>query len=396
MSLETYNVAADRRSTIISALIASAVGVLMYNVLPLFLGAAQDRHGLTSVQTGLMGTSFFLGFNVAGATAFYWIRRISWRFGAVLAAPFTCAVLLISNLDLPFAIVLAAVCASGGASGVLYSIGTTIIGDTSTPNRWYGVKVAMESAAGTLLLFLLPVTLTARFGPAGVVYGMASFIILLLPILFLLPRTWQKSDPASMRAQISLATPLDRSAIVSAVVSLLMVFAGISAIWAFAERMGKLSGYDEGSVGQLLAITLMSGIFASLGVAYFGERLHRVRTYVISLGVVFAGLLLLSIPNAFTIYALGNCLYMMGWSAATPLASAEIAHLDTDGRYTSMIVPAIGIGSMIGPFVAGLILEEHSPTALFIFVAFSILVAAILMIFAARRARVTYSAGALL
>lgn len=396
MSLETYNVAADRRSTIISALIASAVGVLMYNVLPLFLGAAQDRHGLNSVQTGLMGTSFFLGFNVAGATAFYWIRRISWRFGAVLAAPFTSAVLLISNLDLPFTIALAAVCASGVASGVLYSIGTTIIGDTSAPNRWYGVKVAMESSAGTLLLFLLPVTLTARFGPAGVVYGMAGFIILLLPILFLLPRTWQKSDPAILGAQISPATPLDRVAIVSAVVSLLMVFAGISAIWAFAERMGKLSGYDEGSVGQLLAITLMSGIFASLGVAYFGERLHRVKTYVISLGVVFAGLLLLSIPHAFIIYALGNCLYMMGWSAATPLASAEIAHLDTDGRYTSMIVPAIGIGSMIGPFVAGLILEEHSPTVLFIFVAFSILVAALLMIFAARRARVTYSVGALL
>ena len=197
-----------------------------------------------------------------------------------------------------------------------------------------------------------------------------------------------------MGAQISPATPLDRVAIVSAVVSLLMVFAGISAIWAFAERMGKLSGYDEGSVGQLLAITLMSGIFASLGVAYFGERLHRVKSYVISLGVVFAGLLLLSIPNAFIIYALGNCLYMMGWSAATPLASAEIAHLDTDGRYTSMIVPAIGIGSMIGPFVAGLILEEHSPTALFIFVAFSILTAALLMIFAARRGQATYLAGA--
>jgi MFS family permease len=394
MSLELSNVVADRKSTILAAMIASAAGVLMYNVLPIFLGSAQDQHGLSSIQTGLMGTAFFLGFNVAGATAFYWIRRISWRLGGILSAPVTCVALLISNLDLHFALVLAAVCISGGASGILYSIGTTIIGDTSAPNRWYGVKVAIESTAGTLLLFVLPLTLTAKFGPAGVVYGMAGFIILLLPVIFLLPRTWQKGGGENVGAKIGSAKPLDRIAIFSAVISLLMVFAGISAIWAFAERMGKLSGYDDELVGRLLAITLMSGIFASLGIAALGERLHRVKTYVGSLVVVFVGLLCLSVPNAFIIYALGNCLYMMGWSAATPLASAEIAQLDTDGRYTSMIVPAIGIGSMIGPFAAGVILEKHSPIALFVFVAFSILVAATLMIFASRRARAAYPLGA--
>jgi predicted MFS family arabinose efflux permease len=394
MNQESYNVAANRKSTIVAALIASAVGVLMYNVLPLFLGSAQDLHDLTNIQTGLMGTAFFLGFNVAGATAFYWIRRISWRLGAIISAPITCFALFVSNLDLTFAVVLAAVCISGGTSGILYSIGTTIIGDTSAPNRWYGVKVAIESAAGTLLLFLLPVTLTVRYGPAGVVYGMIGVIILLLPIIFFLPRTWQKKGGEIIGNRIGPATSLDRIAIFSAVISLLMVFAGISAIWAFAERMGKLSGYDDEWVGRLLAITLMSGIFSSLGIAYFGERVHRVKTYTASLGVVFIGLLLLSIPGAFVIYAIGNCLYMMGWSVATPLASAEIAQLDTDGRYTSMIVPAIGIGSMIGPFAAGAILEEHSPIALFVFVASSILVAAVLMIFASVRARKTYPIGA--
>jgi MFS family permease len=393
MSLDSINVAADRKSTIAAALIASAIGVLMYNVLPLYLGAAQDRHALTSIQTGLLGTSFFLGFNVAGATAFYWIRRISWRLGAILGAPTICVVLLVSNLELQFPLVLIAACITGCASGVLYSIGTTIIGDTNAPNRWYGVKVATESAAGTLLLFAVPATLTAWFGPAGVVYGMVAFIALLLPVLFMLPRTWQKPEQAVVGATLSPSIVIDRVAILCAVVSLLMVFAGISAIWAFAERMGKLSGYDDEWVGRLLAITLLSGIFASLGVASIGERLHRAKSYIASLAIVLVGLLLLCVPNAFVIYALGNCLYMMGWSAATPLASAEIAHLDTDGRYTSMIVPAVGIGSMIGPAAAGLILDHHSPVALFAFVAFSILVAAALMVLAARRTRTAQPVG---
>jgi predicted MFS family arabinose efflux permease len=248
------------------------------------------------------------------------------------------------------------------------------------------VKVAVESMAGTLLLFVLPATLSLTFGPRGVVYGMVAFILLLTPLLLALPRVWQKDAAAAQTGHGAAAGPLDRVAIFTSVLSLLMVFAGISAIWAFAERMGKISGYDPAAVGQLLAFTLFSGIFASLAVAWWGDALNAVRSYVCALGIVILALLLLSVPGSFAVYALGNCLYMIGWSAATPLASAEIARLDTDGRYTALIVPAVGLGSMIGPAVAGGLLQYFGTSALFAFVAVAIVLAAGLMLYAARRA----------
>lgn len=379
---------ADAWAVILSALAAASIGALMYNVLPLYLGSMLEGKGLHSGQTGLMGTAFFFGFNLAGFSAFLWIRRFHWRALSLMSVPVILLTLILSVTRSGVAELLAITAISGAAFGVIYTIGSVIVGDTSAPERWYGVKVAVESVAGALVMLVVPATLATRYGFGGTVAGMAVCVVVLLPLLFFLPRAWAK-DTRTGEHVGGAAPRVNLGAIWCAILSLLLLFASVSAIWAFAERMGRLSGFSAESVGALLAVTLLAGVAGSVIVAVIGNRVNTVWAFVACIAAIGVSLLCLSIKGSFPLYVLGNCLYMIGWAAGTPLAMAEIARLDRDGRYVSLLVPAIGVGGMIGPGVAGWLLEVSSPFSVLTYTAATALAAAVTMIVAARLARHT-------
>ena len=377
---------ADAPTVILGALAAASIGALLYNVLPLYLGGMQEGKGLGSAQTGLMGAAFFFGFNLSGFSAFLWIRRFHWRILSLLAVPAILAALLFSVTLSSVPPLLAVTAISGAAFGVIYTIGSVIIGDTSAPERWYGVKVAAESTVGALVMLAAPATLIARYGFGGTVAGMAICVVALLPLLFYLPRAWIKEAPLPERTGEG-ASETNLGAIGCAILSLLLLFASVSAIWAFAERMGRLSGFSAESVGALLAVTLLAGVAGSVLVAVVGSRVDAVRSFVACVAAILVALACLSIKGNFPLYVVGNCLYMLGWAAGTPLAMAEIARLDGDGRYVALLAPAIGVGSMIGPGVAGWLLEVSTPLSLLTYTAAVALAAAVALIVAARLAR---------
>ncbi len=380
---------ADQPTVLMAAIAAATIGALMYNMLPIYLGSIEASKSLVSSQTGLIGTAFFLGFNVAGISAFAWIRRFNWRTVSLASLPVLLLSLFLCVWLSAFPALLVGTVVCGVAFGINYTIGSVIVGDSSRPERWYGFKVAFESLAGAVLILLLPLTAAGQFGFAGTAAAMAVCIAVLLPLLLFLPATWEKSSSADMpnvsdKLGADRHAVVDRTAITSATLSLLMLFASLSAMWAFAERMGSIAGFDQTSVDTLLAITLISGISGSVLIAALGDSVNTVKAYTIAVVLVVIALICLSINSNFLLYAVGNCLYMFAWAAGTPLAMAEISRLDLDGRYVALVAPAIGIGGMIGPGIAGWLLQIASVTAVFVYVASTAVASGILMLMAAR------------
>ena len=383
---------ADKPTVLMAALAAAAIGALMYNVLPLYLGAIEVGKSLASSQTGLIGTAFFLGFNIAGISAFAWIRRYSWRTVSLVSIPILLGMLFLCVHWNTFRLLLLVTVACGVAFGAIYTIGSVIIGDTSRPERWYGFKVGLESAAGAGLMLVLPFTPLVDQGLSGLTVAVAIVVAILAPCLLMLPRAWQKDDSMASgehaaQGGSNYRQPVNRVAIGAAVLSLLCLFASVSAIWAFAERIGSLSGYDQSSIDTLLAATLVCGIGGSLLVAAVGGRFSAVLGFEFSLALIVLALGALSVTGDFTFYALGNCLYMFAWAAATPCAMAKISRLDHDGRYVSLLAPAIGIGGMLGPGVAGWLFEVSSLFAVLTYVAIVIVISSGLMLVASRAGR---------
>ena len=372
----------DATTVILSAIVISSIGALFYNLLPMYLGTAQDTKGLANAQIGFLSTAFFLGYNIITIWAFYWIRKWNWRKVTLIATPFAALGLFASTLTDNYYALLAATAVSGGAFAAIYGIGTTILSDTSNPARWFGLKIAAEASSGAILLLLLPGTLIASYGFDGMIMGMLITILVLSPLLLLLPAQGNKTHEEEVQEYQQLdqqPESINHWAIWSALFATLVFFTGISAVWAFMERLGNSAGFDPASIGVLLAVSLGFATMGSLAAAGIGKHFGNVHPFLLSLVAIAGGLLLLADSGSMTIYSMGCCLFALAFGAGLPFAVAEIAELDVDGRYVILSVPAIGTGAMVGPGAAGLLYTGDSAQLILSLVALAMVIAAGLM-----------------
>jgi predicted MFS family arabinose efflux permease len=382
----------DAGTVIVAALIASAIGALFYNVLPLFLGSAQDYRGLDNRAIGFLSSAFFLGYNVVTVSAFFWIRRLSWALVIAVATPLAALALYAGTLTESYAALLMSVAIAGGAFAAIYGVGTTILGDTSNPGRWYGIKIAAEALTGAVLLLVLPSTAIARWGFEGTVFGLIIVMVFMSPFLFWTPTQGIKSPgsdvlPIDVPEPAASGQPAQTPFIWGAIAATLIFFAGASAIWAFIERIGAQVGHDPSAVGVLLAVTLVFAVIGSLVAAVLGGRFGTVKPFVAGAGIFLAALVALGQSQSFSLYAAGACAVTFAIGFMLPIAVTEIAELDTDGRYVVLSVPAIGVGAMTGPAVAGLLTQSGSFAPMLIFGAATIVIASFLIATAAAHAR---------
>ena len=382
----------DAGRVIVAAIVASVIGALLYNVLPLYLGAAQDYRGLDNRAIGFLASAFFLGFSVVTISEFFWIRRLNWRWVVAVAVPIGALSLYLGTLFDSYAILLLSVTVAGGAFAATYGVGTTILGDTSSPPRWYGIKIAGEGLVGALLLLVLPVIAVARWGFDGAVFGIIAGIVLLSPFLFWTPAHGGKGhEPGAPRIgapePAGNDSPEQTPYIWGPIIALLIFFAGVTAFWGFLERIGAGGGHDADAVGVLLSVTLVFSMAGSLLASTVGGRFGNVKPFIAAGAAFLAGLAVLSGAQQFSLYAAGACTITFSIGFMLPVAVSEIAELDVDGRYIVLSVPAIGIGSMIGPGIVGMLTQAGSFTPLLAFCAVVVVIACILIAAAAALAR---------
>lgn len=347
-----------------AAVSAATVGVLFYNVMPVFLGSLQDSTELTGGQIGIVASLFFFGFNLVSASSFFWVRRIEAK-SAMLTSSIALGVLLLASaMTSVFPAILAFTVAVGGASGALAAIAATMISDSSESTHWYGVKVAAESAAGVLLLFVLPATLIPAFGFLGTVFGMIALIaVLALPILFLKPGTLTNvQQAATNNPTIALETVTGAPRGVGlSLVAMLVLFVGGSAIWAFEERIANLYGFNAAWVGMILGISLFFAVVGPLAAGSLGKRFGNRAPYVFGVSLMISGVFAIAGSQGTSVlFALGACLFMLGWGGSLPFLYAKVADNDPNGRFIALTIPALGVGSMIGPAIAGYLYENGS------------------------------------
>jgi len=378
--------AMDAGTVIAAAIIASAIGALFYNVLPIYMGTAQDYRGLDNREIGFLSSAFFFGYNVVTISAFFWIRRLSWALIVAIATPVAALSLYAGTLFDSYVSLLVTVAVSGGAFAAIYGVGTTILGDTTNPARWFGVKIAAEAMLGAVLLLVLPVTTIAQWGFDGTIIGVIIAMVFLVPFLFWLPargsKHWEDDIPTSS-ANEHFQSPY----IWGALAATLVFFSGASAIWAFIERIGAQRDFESAALGVLLSVTLICALIGSLLAAALGGKFGNVKPFIAGAALSLVALLLLSSPQSFNVYAAGTCLQTFVIGFLLPFAITEVADLDVDGRYIVLTVPAIGIGAMAGPGVAGVLSQSGDFGSLLGFVGATVVVSAVLIAVSAVKAR---------
>ena len=337
----------DRPGIIYAGITISALGALPYNLLPLFFETAQEFHDLSDHQAGLLGSCFFIGFTLAMAGAHTWIRRINWRaasFGAIAVAALALLATAMVEGFLPMALLMAM---AGGACSVLYGIGTTALGDTTRVTRWYGLKIASEATLGALLLWVLPVTVTGRWGFAGLVVAMAVVLLTLSPFLARLPTSAVSNHTQHSKPATPLGLPLWL-----ALAGVLLYMFSITMVWTLIEHLAIDRGIDAISAAHVLSLGLLLAAAGSLAASWLGDRFGLVAPLGVSAILLLVSFILLGRFESTAGYTIASSLFTFAFGLGIPFMIAVVAKLDIDGRHVVLTVPAIGIGVMLAP-VAG-------------------------------------------
>ncbi|RJG18997.1 MFS transporter [Massilia cavernae] len=338
---------------ILAASIASTIGGLPFNSLPVVLGSMADTFGLPPDTIGMMGSVCFTGYLAGTLGAPFWINRIDWRTLTIVSAGATASAFALSATVVRVDILYLLWALIGFFASTMTCLGMRILSDQPDKVRALGVRLGVELSITAAVLFALPPLLIASWRYTGAALGLAGVVLLLAVSALWLPRG-PRGVPASNAAP---GAALPMASWASLAVFFLFLVGNVG-LWAFLERIGAASQVAPAGMGMVFAVLKLLGGVAGFAVAFAGERLGRRLPFLLVLAGSTAGLALLASGGGLVTFALGAWTWEFFFTCGCVFQTAAIAHTDRSGRAIVLVPAAFALGSMVGPGLAGYLLAD--------------------------------------
>ncbi len=356
----------------LSASLASTIGGLPFNLLPVMLGSMVDSFGLDASAAGLMGSVCFAGYLVGTLGAPLWMNRLNWRLLTVVSTAGTALFFALSAgvTSVPVLYVMWALI--GFFASTMTCLGMRILSDLPNKVRAFGVRQGVELSVTALVLFALPSLVIAHFKYPGAALALAGVVALLgLSALWVPHGPPAESAAGHVPAAAGGALP---AASWRALGLFFMFLVGNIGLWAFLERIGSSLKINPAEMGIVFAVLKLLGSVAAFSVATAGERLAPLRAALLVLGAVGVGLALLASASGFAGFALGAWIWEFAFTCGCVFQTAAIARSDASGRAVTLVPGVFALSSMAGPGLAGQIAAGGSFGGLLAFALASTLV----------------------
>jgi MFS family permease len=352
---------------LLAASVASSIGGLPFNTLPILLGAFADRLTLGPAELGTLGSACTGGYLISTLLGPLWVDRVPWRLATAAAVAGTAGALMWSAGSegapyLPLA-------AFGFAAGLMHSLGMRMVGEVLNKERAFGVRLLTELVIVAALLFFLPLLIANRAIEGGMML-LATAVVAMGLAAFFIPR-----GPAIPAADVQGSAAVASAGVASTGVApaawlalgIFVVFAcGQVALWVFIERIGRSIGVSAGEMGLVFSVLKVVGGLSAALVALLGDRLGNRWPHVLGLLVIGLGVALLASPSSFMVYALGAWIWEGAFTMCCVYQTAAIAKLDRSNKLVVLVPAAFAVSAFVGPELAGRLAETGGFTPLFI------------------------------
>ena len=363
---------------ILSASLASTIGGLPFNVLPVMLGSLADSFKLDAQTTGLIGSICFAGYLVGTLGAPFWMNRVNWRVLTIVSAVGTAASFALSSQVSTLELLFVVWALIGFFASTMTCLGMRILSDLPDKVRAFGTRQGVELSVTAAVLFALPPLIISEYKYPGAALSLAAVVAVLGLSAFWVPTGAQTNEEASPGAA---ATGAYLPAAAWQSLGLFFIFlVGNIGLWAFLERIGSSMQIAPAEMGIVFAVLKLLGGVAAFFTAAVGERVGPTRAAWWVVGAVGAGLVLLQTASAFIGFALGAWIWEFAFTCGCVFHAASIARSDASGRAV-MLVPAVfALSSMAGPGLAGQIVANGNYLGLLAFALASTLLPALVNI----------------
>lgn len=355
----------------LSASLASTIGGLPFNLLPVMLGSMADSFGLDARAAGLMGSVCFAGYLIGTLGAPLWMNRLNWRLLTVVSTAGTALFFALSAGVSSVPVLYAMWALIGFFASTMTCLGMRILSDLPNKVRAFGVRQGVELSVTALVLFVLPPLVIAHFKYPGAALALAGVVALLG-----LSALWVPHGPPQGHASVTAVRDPLPAASWRALGLFFLFLVGNIGLWGFLERIGASLKVSPTEMGIVFALLKLLGGVAAFSVAALGERLSPLRAALLVLVVIGAGLALLASASTtgFVGFALGAWVWEFAFTCGCVFQTAAIARSDPSGRAVTLVPGAFALSSMAGPGLAGQIAAGGSFGGLLVFALASSLV----------------------
>lgn len=344
-----------------SLLMVAMMGASILTLLPLWVGALTDLNLYSQQQIGWLAAADVVGIFAASASAIVWVRRLAWRptlmggLGLFLMANLLC--LLVTDV----AALMALRVVAGLGCGAAYAVALAGLGDHERPDFAFGLMVTAQVVFGTLGFFWAP-GFIAEWGIDGFFHYLNLWLLATLMVCFLCTPS---SNKAASESAFALKPLLTGNALL-VFATTVVYYLGVSAVWAYLERLGVSMGLTGEQVGDWLGTGFAISGAGSFVAAFIGRVTGKL--------AAFSGALVLQTVAIFwlmgdplnlalvSLYAVSTIVFQFFWSFAVPLLMDRFNSVDASGRLIVLCASAFKIGEILGPPMAAALIVEGNYT----------------------------------
>jgi predicted MFS family arabinose efflux permease len=344
-------VRADVPPSLPAAIVLVVLGMDTFIVQPGFVQGLVEQGGYAATQAGFIASTEMFGIAATTVLMMWLAPRVDWRQIVRLALIVDVAgnlLCLATHSALQFGCCRFLV---GLASGLLISVGYTVAGLTTKPDRSFGWLITWVLIYGAIGLLALPLVLST-VGIPGFVVFLASAAAAGICIVTRLPRgaavdtavsRKNRDQPRSMRYLLLGAV--------------LCYFLGQGSLWAYLSLIGVANGGTDQQVALALTIAQFLGIAGAATAATAGTRMRHLTGMLAGILGGTAPVLLFLTPSGALIFAVAVCVFNFAANFITPLLMAVVAKSDASGKLVVYSVALQMLGLAIGPAIAALVIR---------------------------------------
>ncbi len=369
------------------ALSALAVGVTLgylgSNVMPVLLGGITDSRDLSNTAAGAVGTAQLMATALAAlaltARAGRPGRALLARWGlAAAAVGFAASMVAPDGLTLGLTNVVA-----GLGLGVVGAMALAGLPSTADPDRNTAVVILVNVLGVAAMVAAIPLV--------DVLFGQGSgFVLIAVVCLAAMPLMGRLPDAPAIGTDTHIGIadlPHKVPGALLAAGTALFAAADIG-LWSYAQIIGEKHANLEGTaLIVVLALGVVTGLVGVVAAAMTAGRWRRTYPLVGFLLVGAVAKFLIAVTTSPIVFAVCIALWNATYPAIVVLLLTICSTLDLRGRWNAAVGGALGLGTAIGPLIAGAALDVGYLTLALVMLAITMVAVALLTLVAVRTDR---------
>jgi hypothetical protein len=332
---------------ITAILFVGSVGIMIAGLQPQLLGALVREGRLTDAELGPAATAELLTIGLGAGLAGAFLKPVGlrwWGAGASLA------LMLIDILvgSESHMLAIANRGAAGFAEGIMIWIPVGMIARSTTPGRWSGIFLAVQTLAQFFYSEILPATVMVKQGASGGFYALAATSLVSAGVAFLMPKSFdalqQTGDDAAPAGGMSLRT-------MAALASVFLFMAFIVGFWSYFEPISAEAHHPAYVYNTAASLSLFAQVVGAFLASFIAGRIAFFPVIAFCTVANLAILALVWTMPGPTVFIAAAIVFGFLWLFLMPFQVPMMIEADPTRRAAVLMPGAQLSGCALGPLI---------------------------------------------